>query len=361
MAAAIARALISVSDKTGLVEFARGLHALGVEILSTGGTASALTAAGIPVVSVSDFTGSPEILDGRVKTLHPKIHGGLLARRDDAKHREQMQANEIRPIDLVVVNLYPFEATVAKPNCSLEDAIENIDIGGPSMIRSAAKNHHDVAVGHRDRLIDAEVVRVDALHGEARGLGEAVVVGFLELRFTRRAADIVFVRRITRPVAARRDYFGYQKAFSRLRLRENVAHVARVAAGSARFLTDLRWRNDAGRQPALGRRPSDCQFAVGFRLHGPGRLRRNVCGPRATVEGTGAFTQDPKNFSAGRYRGAARHDDEARFAALRVAHRTLAGLEVQDFKSDVAPPGALGCDPMHDAGRGHCGRLDQQS
>jgi phosphoribosylaminoimidazolecarboxamide formyltransferase/IMP cyclohydrolase len=144
--AAIARALISVSDKTGLVEFARGLHALGVEILSTGGTAAALTAAGIPVVSVSDFTGSPEILDGRVKTLHPKIHGGLLARRDDAKHREQMQANEIRPIDLVVVNLYPFEATVAKPGCSLEDAIENIDIGGPSMIRSAAKNHHDVAV-----------------------------------------------------------------------------------------------------------------------------------------------------------------------------------------------------------------------
>src|SRR5262245_48934437 len=145
--AAIARALISVSDKTGLVEFARGLHALGVEILSTGGTAAALSAAGIPVVSVSDFTGSPEILDGRVKTLHPKIHGGLLARRDDATHRQQMAANGIQPIDLVVVNLYPFEATVAKPGCTLEDAIENIDIGGPSMIRSAAKNHHDGPVG----------------------------------------------------------------------------------------------------------------------------------------------------------------------------------------------------------------------
>jgi phosphoribosylaminoimidazolecarboxamide formyltransferase/IMP cyclohydrolase len=142
----ITRALVSVSDKTGLVDFANGLHALGVEILSTGGTAKALSDAGIPVVAVSDFTGSPEILDGRVKTLHPKIHGGLLGRRDDAKHRQQMEANGIRPIDMVVVNLYPFEATVARPDCKLEDAIENIDIGGPSMIRSAAKNHHDVTV-----------------------------------------------------------------------------------------------------------------------------------------------------------------------------------------------------------------------
>src|SRR5499427_7077438 len=142
----IERALISVSDKTGLVEFATALHRLGVEILSTGGTAAALSAAGIPVVSVSDFTGSPEILDGRVKTLHPKIHGGLLGRRDDPRHREQMAANGIRPIDLVVVNLYPFEATVARSECTLAEAIENIDIGGPSMIRSAAKNHHDVAV-----------------------------------------------------------------------------------------------------------------------------------------------------------------------------------------------------------------------
>ena len=142
----IARALVSVSDKTGLIDFAKGLHALGVEILSTGGTFKALADAGIPVVQVSAFTGSPEILDGRVKTLHPKIHGGLLGRRDDGAHRQQMAENDIKPIDLVVVNLYPFEATVAKPGCTLEDAIENIDIGGPSMIRSAAKNHHDVGV-----------------------------------------------------------------------------------------------------------------------------------------------------------------------------------------------------------------------
>lgn len=144
--AKVTRALVSVSDKAGLVDFVRALHRFGVEILSTGGTAKLLTEAGVPVVAVSDHTGSPEILDGRVKTLHPKIHGGLLGRRDDARHREQMADNGITPIDMVVVNLYPFEATVARPDCSLEDAIENIDIGGPSMVRSAAKNHHDVTV-----------------------------------------------------------------------------------------------------------------------------------------------------------------------------------------------------------------------
>ena len=144
--ARITRALVSVSDKTGLVEFVRGLREFGVEILSTGGTATLLADAGIPVVAVSAHTGSPEILDGRVKTLHPKIHGGILGRREDPGHRDQMATHGIAPIDMVVVNLYPFEATVARPNCAFEDAIENIDIGGPSMVRSAAKNHHDVTV-----------------------------------------------------------------------------------------------------------------------------------------------------------------------------------------------------------------------
>ena len=142
----ITRALISVSDKSGLVDFVKGLRELDIEILSTGGTAKLLAEAGIPVVPVSEYTGSPEILDGRVKTLHPKIHGGLLGRRDDPHHREQMAAQQIAPIDMVVVNLYPFAATVARPDCSLEEAIENIDIGGPSMVRSAAKNHRDVTV-----------------------------------------------------------------------------------------------------------------------------------------------------------------------------------------------------------------------
>ena len=142
--APIGRALISVSDKTGITEFAQALSARGVELLSTGGTCKLLREAGLTVVEVSDHTGFPEMMDGRVKTLHPKIHGGILGRRgtDD----DVMAKHEIPPIDLVVVNLYPFEATVARPDCSLEDAVENIDIGGPTMVRAAAKNHKDVTI-----------------------------------------------------------------------------------------------------------------------------------------------------------------------------------------------------------------------
>jgi phosphoribosylaminoimidazolecarboxamide formyltransferase / IMP cyclohydrolase len=140
----ITRALVSVSDKTGIVDLCRELSAFGIEILSTGGTAKTLTENNIKVTEVADYTGFPEMMDGRVKTLHPKIHGGILGRRgvDD----EVMKANDIQPIDLVVVNLYPFEATIANPDCDLDTAIENIDIGGPTMIRAAAKNYIDVAV-----------------------------------------------------------------------------------------------------------------------------------------------------------------------------------------------------------------------
>jgi phosphoribosylaminoimidazolecarboxamide formyltransferase/IMP cyclohydrolase len=142
----IHRALLSVSDKTGLVPFAQILAASGVELISTGGTAKTLREAGLAVKDISEHTGFPEMLDGRVKTLHPKVHGGLLYIRGNAAHEAAVQAHGISPIDLVVVNLYPFEATVAKPNVSLHDAIENIDIGGPSMLRSAAKNHDSVTV-----------------------------------------------------------------------------------------------------------------------------------------------------------------------------------------------------------------------
>ncbi len=140
----VSRALLSVSDKTGIIELALGLQQLGIEILSTGGTAKLLAEHNIPVIEVSDYTGFPEMMDGRVKTLHPKVHGGILARRgtDD----EVMKENGIQAIDMVVVNLYPFQKTVADPNCNLATAIENIDIGGPTMIRAAAKNNHDVAV-----------------------------------------------------------------------------------------------------------------------------------------------------------------------------------------------------------------------
>src|SRR5579864_692752 len=144
--AKIQRALLSVSDKTGLVPFAQTLAAAGVELISTGGTAKALRDAGLKVKEISEHTGFPEMLDGRVKTLHPKVHGGLLFIRGNESHEAAVQAHAIAPIDLVVVNLYPFEQTVAKPNVALHEAIENIDIGGPSMLRSAAKNHDSVTV-----------------------------------------------------------------------------------------------------------------------------------------------------------------------------------------------------------------------
>ena len=142
----VKRALISVSDKKGIVAFAQGLHALGVAILSTGGTARSLKEAGIPVQEVSDYTGFPEMLDGRVKTLHPKIHGGLLALRESKEHMAQLAQQGIDTIDMAVVNLYPFESVIKKKNVSLEEAIENIDIGGPAMLRSASKNYKNVAV-----------------------------------------------------------------------------------------------------------------------------------------------------------------------------------------------------------------------
>jgi len=142
----ITRALLSVSDKSGIADFARGLHNLGVEIISTGGTAKAIREAGVPATDVSEITGFPEMLGGRVKTMHPKIHGGILALRGNREHERELQEHGIRPIDLVCVNLYPFEKAVAKPKISLDEALENIDIGGPALLRAAAKNYKSVAV-----------------------------------------------------------------------------------------------------------------------------------------------------------------------------------------------------------------------
>ena len=139
-------ALLSVSDKTGIVDFAEGLIRAGYTLISSGGTHAVIQAEGLPVTKVSEYTGSPEILNGRVKTLHPKIHGGILAQRGNPKHDIDRNANDIGLIDIVAVNLYPFAETVAKPDVTLAEAIENIDIGGPSMVRSAAKNYKDVAV-----------------------------------------------------------------------------------------------------------------------------------------------------------------------------------------------------------------------
>ena len=175
----IERALISVSDKTGLIELATALAAAGVEIVSTGGTAKAIADSGIAVVDVSQLTGFPEMMDGRVKTLHPKVHGGLLAIRANAEHAGAMMAYDIKPIDLLVVSLYPFEATVAK-GASFEDCIENIDIGGPAMIRAAAKNHDDVAV-----IVDTE---------DYAPLLEALAAGGTSLDFRRKLAAKAYAR-----------------------------------------------------------------------------------------------------------------------------------------------------------------------
>lgn len=160
----IERALISVSDKTGLIEFARALAGHGVEIVSTGGTAKAIASAGIKVLDVSDLTGFPEMMDGRVKTLHPKVHGGLLGIRGNVEHQRAMQSHGIKPIDLLVVNLYPFEATVAK-SADFDECIENIDIGGPAMIRAAAKNHEDVTVVVESADYESLLVELAANNG----------------------------------------------------------------------------------------------------------------------------------------------------------------------------------------------------
>ncbi len=159
------RALLGVSDKTGLAELARALARHGVELVSTGGTKAALESENIKVKGVEEFTGSPEMLDGRVKTLHPKIHGAILARRDLPSHQQQMLEHRIEPIDLVVVNFYPFEKTIAQPEAKLDDAIENIDIGGPTLVRAAAKNYSDVAVITDPADYAAVVAELDANAG----------------------------------------------------------------------------------------------------------------------------------------------------------------------------------------------------
>ena len=172
----IRRALLSVTDKTGLVEFAGALARHGVELVSTGGTARALREAGLAVRDISDLTGFPEMLDGRVKTLHPKVHGGILHIRGNAEHVAAVREHEIEPIDMVVVNLYAFEKTATKPGVAFSDVIENIDIGGPSMVRSAAKNFEDVAIVTSVAEYGA-IAEEMAAHAGALGMGDAVAAG----------------------------------------------------------------------------------------------------------------------------------------------------------------------------------------
>ena len=266
-------ALISVSDKTGILEFAQALHALGIRLLSTGGTAKLLLDAGLPVTEVADHTGFPEMLDGRVKTLHPKIHGGLLARRDFPEHMAALQTHGIETIDLLVVNLYPFEATVAKPGCTLEDAIENIDIGGPAMVRSAAKNWKDVGV-----LTDAsQYAGVLAELKEGGKLTDAT-------KFT---LSVAAFNRISQYDGAISDYLSS--------IQPDGSHSVFPGQSNGRFvkLQDLRYGENSHQQAALYRdlHPAPGSLVTAKQLQGKELSYNNIADADAAWECVKSFTE----------------------------------------------------------------------
>jgi phosphoribosylaminoimidazolecarboxamide formyltransferase / IMP cyclohydrolase len=264
-------ALISVSHKTGILEFAQALHALDIKLLSTGGTAKLLSDAGLPVTEVADHTGFPEMLDGRVKTLHPKIHGGLLARRDVLEHMAALKEHDIATIDLLVVNLYPFEATVAKPGCTLEDAIENIDIGGPAMVRSAAKNWKDVGV-----LTDASQY--------AGVLAELKADGKLTDK-TKFALSVAAFNRISQYDGAISDYLSA--------IQPDGNHAQFPAQTNGRFikLQDLRYGENAHQQAALYRDlyPAPGSLVTAKQLQGKELSYNNIADADAAWECVKSF------------------------------------------------------------------------
>ena len=265
-------ALISVSDKTGILEFAQALHVLGIKLLSTGGTAKLFLDNGLPVTEVADHTGFPEMLDGRVKSLHPKVHGGLLARRDVPEHMEALQAHGIATIDLLVVNLYPFEATVAKPGCTLEDAIENIDIGGPAMVRSAAKNWKDVGV-----LTDASQY--------AGVLAELKADGKLTDK-TRFALSVAAFNRISQYDGAISDYLSG--------IKPDGSHAQFPAQTNGRFikLQDLRYGENSHQQAALYRDlyPAPGSLVMSRQLQGKEMSYNNIADADAAWECVKSFS-----------------------------------------------------------------------
>ena len=260
-------ALISVSDKTGVVDFARALHALGIKLISTGGTARLLAEQGLPVTEVAQVTAFPEMLDGRVKTLHPKVHGGLLARRDVPEHMAALAAQGIDTIDLLVVNLYPFEATVAKAGCTLADAIENIDIGGPAMVRSAAKNWADVGV-----LTDAS--QYPAVLAELQANGKLSD----RLRF---ALSVAAFNRIAQYDGAISDYLS-SVTFEENKLSEAYVPARSLFPGQSngQFIKvqDLRYGENAHQEAALYRDlyPAPGSLVTGVQLQGK-ELSYNNC------------------------------------------------------------------------------------
>jgi len=258
-------ALLSVSDKSGVLDLARELHALGVRLLSTGGTAKLLADAGLPVTEVAEHTGFPEMLDGRVKTLHPTIHGGLLARRDLPEHMAALAAHGIATIDLLVVNLYPFEATVARPGCTLEEAIENIDIGGPAMVRSAAKNWKDVAV-----LTDASQYAGVLAELKAGGITTA----------TKFALSVAAFNRISNYDAAISDHLSS--------LRADGSRAEYPAQSNGRFvkLQDLRYGENPHQSAAFYRdlHPAPGSLVTAVQLQGKELSYNNIADADAAWE-----------------------------------------------------------------------------
>ena len=268
------KALISVSDKTGILDLAKALHKLKVELVSTGGTAKLLAEQGLPVTEVAQLTEFPEMLDGRVKTLHPKVHGGLLARRDVPEHMAALQEHGIQTIDLLIVNLYPFEATVAKPGCTLEDAIENIDIGGPAMVRSAAKNWKDVAV-----LTDSSQY--------AAVIEELTADGQVSEK-TRFALSVAAFNRISNYDAAISDYLSSYNL-------EDGTRTQYPAQSNGRFvkLQDLRYGENPHQTAAFYRDlyPAPGSLVTAVQLQGKELSYNNIADADAAWECVKSFTE----------------------------------------------------------------------
>jgi len=315
----ISRALLSVSDKSGIVDFARGLHALGVEILSTGGTARLLTDAGVDVIEVSDFTGFPEMMGGRVKTLHPKIHGGILARRgaDEAT----MAANGIVPIDLVVVNLYPFEETVTRPDCDLPTAIENIDIGGPTLLRAAAKNHAAVTV-----VVDSE--DYPAVLEEMHANGNAVSAA---TRYTLAVKTFEYTARYDGAIA---NYLGATDAAGERSEFPRTLNLQYQKAQTMRYGENPHQRAAFYVEHA----PREASVATAHQLQGKALSYNNVADTDAALECVKSFTEGPAcvivkhanpcGAALGRsaleaYRKAFRTDPTSAFGGIIACNRAL--------------------------------------
>ena len=322
-------ALISVSDKTGIVDFARALDALGIKLISTGGTAKLLAAEGLPVAEVAEVTAFPEMLDGRVKTLHPKVHGGLLARRDVPEHMAALAAHGIDTIDLLVVNLYPFEATVAKAGCTLDDAIENIDIGGPAMVRSAAKNWKDVGV-----LTDA---------AQYPGVLAELKAGGLTLK-TRFALSVAAFNRISQYDGAISDYL------SSLDFEADTAVPVRQlfpAQANGRFvkLQDLRYGENPHQRAAFYRDlyPAPGALVTAKQLQGKELSYNNIADADAAWECVKSFREvacvivkhaNPCGVAVGKdvlesYSKAFQTDPTSAFGGIIAFNRTVDGAAAQ--------------------------------